>query len=62
MKEGTVTLKGASTETYTLTKGEVGFIDTSGQKFQRLGVTPSFLDRDVFVRDADPDDYGCFMK
>ncbi len=62
VKEGTVTLKGASTETYTLTKGEVGFIDTSGQKFQRLGVTPSFLDRDVFVRDADPDDYGCFMK
>ena len=62
VKEGIVTLKGQGTETFTLNKGEVGYIDSGGQKFVRLGVTPAFMDRDVFVRDADPDDYGCFMK
>lgn len=62
VKEGVVTLKGQGTEMYTLGKGEVGYIDTTGQKFVRLGVAPAFMDRDVFVRDADPDDYGCFMK
>lgn len=62
VREGTVTLKGASTELFTLAKGETGYIDSSGQKFIRLGVTPVFLDRDVFTRDGEPDDYGCFVK
>jgi hypothetical protein len=62
VREGTVTLKGASTELFTLAKGETGYVDPSGQKFIRLGVTPVFLDRDVFTRDGEPDDYGCFVK
>lgn len=62
VREGTVTLKGTSTETFSLTKGETGYMSPNGSKFVRLGVTPVFMDRDVFVRDADPDEYGCFMK
>ena len=62
VREGTVILKGSSTETFSLAKGEVGYVDGSGQKFLRLGVVPAFLDRDVFMRDADPADYGCFLK
>jgi len=62
VREGTVTLKGQSTELFTLAKGETGYVDPAGQKFIRLGVTPVFLDRDVFTRDGDPDDYGCFLK
>jgi hypothetical protein len=62
VREGTVTLKGTSTEIFSLTKGETGYLSSNGAKFVRLGVTPVFMDRDVFVRDADPDEYGCFMK
>ncbi|MBI1397587.1 MAG: hypothetical protein GC151_16560 [Betaproteobacteria bacterium] len=62
VNDGTVTLKGSSTETFTLRKGEVGYIDPNGSKFVRLGVTPVFMDRDVFVRDGDPEEYGCFMR
>lgn len=62
VRDGTVTLKGNSTEMFTLSKGETGYIDPNGQKFVRLGVTPAFMDRDVFMRDGDPDDYGCFVK
>lgn len=62
VRDGTVTLKGSSTETFVLNKGEVGYIDPNGSKFVRLGVAPVFMDRDVFVRDADPDEYGCFMR
>ena len=62
VRDGVVTLKGQGTELFTLAKGETGYVDRNGQRFVRLGVTPVFLDRDIFLRDGDPDDYGCFVK
>ncbi len=62
VRDGVVTLKGQGTDLFTLAKGETGYVDRNGQRFVRLGVTPVFLDRDIFLRDGDPDDYGCFVK
>ena len=62
VREGVVTLKGSGTETFTLSKGETGYVSPNGTKFLRLGVTPVFMDRDIFIRDGDPGDYGCFMR
>lgn len=62
VRDGTVTLKGSGTENFTLAKGETGYVSPNGTKFVRLGVTPVFMDRDIFIRDGDPGDYGCFMR
>ena len=62
VREGGVTLRGAGNEVFLLSRGEVGYLDATGNRFERLGVTPSFLDRDIFMRDGEPSDYGCFMR
>ncbi len=61
VRDGVVTLN-APGGTYSLNRGETGFLDRSGQRFERLAVVPTFMDRDGFTRHMDFEGQGCSAK
>jgi hypothetical protein len=61
VRDGIVTMKGAK-ETFSLTRGEVGYFDTTGQKFERLGLVPTFLERDSFTGSIGGSRFACIVN
>ena len=61
VRDGVVTMNGPGGN-YSLNRGETGFIDRTGQRFERLSVVPTFIDRDGYTRHMDFEGYGCSAK
>ncbi|MCW5625244.1 MAG: hypothetical protein KIT73_11065 [Burkholderiales bacterium] len=55
-------MRGTGIGPFELNKGEVGYLDPTGTQFIRLGLVPVFLDRDRWLRDGEPDQYGCAVR
>lgn len=61
VRDGVVTMN-APGGNFSLNRGETGFFDRTGQRFERLSVVPTFIDRDGFTRHMDFEGYGCSAK
>lgn len=61
VRDGVVTMN-APGGSYSLARGETGFFDRGGQRFERLSVVPTFIDRDGYTRHMDLPGQGCSAK
>ena len=59
VKDGRVEMTQQNGQQITLNAGETGFAGPQGTELFRLGATPSFLDRDAYLRDLRVDPVSC---
>lgn len=59
VKDGRVEMTQQNGQQITLNAGETGFAGPEGTELFRLGSTPSFLDRDAYLRDLHVDPLSC---
>jgi hypothetical protein len=61
VRDGAVEFK-APAGSYVLAKGETGFFNPAGVRFERLGIVPGFIDKDPYTRHRDFDAFSCGVR